>query len=133
MKPLTKYDWTFEGWAESEDGSAYLVGEADARIRHYQDEALCAEEAAMSHAQRVKELEAERDALRVECDGWARERDEAVAERDAALAILTSGHMQRILRYVANHAGKGLHGTLHDSAEWIEKQIAAIDAARRTE
>lgn len=112
MKPLTKYDWTFEGWAESEDGSAYLVGEADARIRHYQDEALCAEEAAMSHAQRVKELE---------------------AERDAALAILTSGHMQRILRYVANHAGKGLHGTLHDSAEWIEKQIAAIDAARRTE
>jgi hypothetical protein len=57
VKPLTKYDWTFEGWAESEDGSAYLVGEADARIRHYQDEALCAEEAAMTHAQRIAELE----------------------------------------------------------------------------
>jgi hypothetical protein len=33
---------------------------------------------------RIAALEAERDALRVECDGWARERDEAVAERDAA-------------------------------------------------
>ncbi|MFN8994739.1 MAG: hypothetical protein ACK5X3_13900, partial [Pseudomonadota bacterium] len=61
----------------------YAKDEADARIRHYQDEALCAEEAAMSHAQRVKELEAERDGRRVECDGWSRERDEAVAERDA--------------------------------------------------
>lgn len=52
------------------------------------------------------------------------------AERDAARAILTSGHMQRILRFVMNHAGKGLHGTLHDSAEWIEKQIKEIDHAR---
>ena len=38
MKPLTKYDWTFEGWAESEDGSAYLVGEADARLEELQSD-----------------------------------------------------------------------------------------------
>ena len=48
---------------DTENGSYYRASEADARIA---------------------ELEAEREALRVECDGWARERDEAVAERDAA-------------------------------------------------
>jgi hypothetical protein len=39
VKPLTKYDWTFEGWAESEDGSAYLVGEADARFAELEAQA----------------------------------------------------------------------------------------------
>lgn len=48
-----------------------------------------------------------------------------IAERDEARAVLASGHMQRILRYVFNHAGKGLNGSLQDSAAWIEKQIAA--------
>jgi multidrug resistance efflux pump len=82
---------------------------------------------------RSRELEAERDALRVECDGWARERDEAVVERDAARAVLVSGHMGRVLWFVINHAGKGLHGALHDSVEWLEKKIAVVDKARSKE
>jgi hypothetical protein len=42
---------------DTEDGNYYRASEADARIRHHQDEALCAEEAAMTHAQRIAELE----------------------------------------------------------------------------
>jgi hypothetical protein len=61
VKPLTEWEvprgvTVYAG----KGGRWYAKDEADARIRHYQDEALCAEEAAMSHAQRVKELEAER-------------------------------------------------------------------------
>jgi hypothetical protein len=42
---------------DTEDGNYYGASEADARIRHFQDEELCAEEAAMTHAQRIAELE----------------------------------------------------------------------------
>jgi hypothetical protein len=77
VKPLTKcqpYLWReLDGTPsivviDTESGSYYRASEADARIRHYQDEALCAEEAAMSHAKRIAELEAERDAARAELD-----------------------------------------------------------------
>lgn len=77
MKPLTKcqpYLWReLDGTPsivviDTESGSYYRASEADARIRHYQDEALCAEEAAMSHAKRIAELEAERDAARADAE-----------------------------------------------------------------
>lgn len=120
MKPINSYthtvyvihgEWHAEMRRDSE-GRWYAKDEADARIA---------------------ELEAEREALRVECDGWARERDEAVAERDAARAVLVSGHMGRVLWFVINHAGKGLRGALHDSVEWLEKQIAVVNKARSKE
>jgi hypothetical protein len=77
VKPLTKcqpYLWReLDGTPsivviDTESGSYYRASEADARIRHYQDEALCAEEAAMSHAKRIAELEAASDAARAELD-----------------------------------------------------------------
>lgn len=67
MKPLTRY-WNSDYMEAQPDGDWYAKDEADAVIRHYQDEALCAEEAAMTHAQRVAELEAERDAARADAE-----------------------------------------------------------------
>ena len=65
MKPLTRYalESYVQGRHERHEmtadpgGKWYAKDEADARIRHFQDEALCAEEAAMTHAQRIAELE----------------------------------------------------------------------------
>lgn len=79
MKPLTRYalESYVQGWHERHEmtadpgGKWYAKDEADARIRHYQDEALCAEEAALSHAQRVAELEAEVVEWRGQRDQWA--------------------------------------------------------------
>lgn len=72
MKPLTVYSKRGMKF----DGYWYAKDEADALIRHWQDAALCAEEAALSHAQKIAELEAERDAALAEC-----ERMQADAER----------------------------------------------------
>ncbi|MFN8993133.1 MAG: hypothetical protein ACK5X3_05625 [Pseudomonadota bacterium] len=68
MKPLTRYDAPYAPMQADPNGDWYAKDEADAVIRHYQDEALCAEEAAMTHAQRVHELEAERDAARADAE-----------------------------------------------------------------
>ncbi len=91
MKPLTRYELCedanrhppYAGMRPSDDGEWYAKADADARIRHYQDEALCAEEAAMSHAQRVAELE--RD-LKTLAEASRNRIAELQTERDAARA-----------------------------------------------
>ena len=94
MKPLTKFQpylWReLDGTPsivviDTESGSYYRASEADARIRHWQDEALCAEEAALSHAKRIAELEAERDSLKVDRSLALEAVATAEAERGAAL------------------------------------------------
>jgi hypothetical protein len=83
VKPLTKYDWTFEGWAESEDGSAYLVGEADACIAALQS----------GQAGVVEALEDCIDSLEYvnrthpDASGWG-VRSERIAKARAALAAV---------------------------------------------
>jgi hypothetical protein len=110
---------------DTESGSYYRASEADARIRHYQDEALCAEEAAMSHAQRVAELERDlktlAEASRNRIAELQTERDAARADAERWRAACDEG------RVGLNREGEVV--ILHNKGD----ADAAIDAARGAE
>jgi hypothetical protein len=110
---------------DTESGSYYRASEADARIRHYQDEALCAEEAAMSHAQRVAELERDlktlAEASRNRIAELQTERDAARADAERWRAACDEG------RVGLNREGEVV--ILHNKGD----ADAAIDAARSKE
>ncbi len=134
MRPLTKCQphlWReLDGTPsivviDTESGSYYRASEADARIRHYQDEALCAEEAAMSHAQRVAELERDlktlAEASRNRIAELQTERDAARADAERWRAACDEG------RVGLNREGEVV--ILHNKGD----ADAAIDAARGAE
>lgn len=134
MRPLTKCQphlWReLDGTPsivviDTESGSYYRASEADARIRHYQDEALCAEEAAMSHAQRVAELERDlktlAEASRNRIAELQTERDAARADAERWRAACDEG------RVGLNREGEVV--ILHNKGD----ADAAIDAARSKE
>jgi hypothetical protein len=110
---------------DTEDGNYYRASEADARIRHYQDEALCAEEAAMSHAKRIAELEAEREAARADA-----ERLRQDAERLDYIERTFSGMTNRE-RYLPVTMGWGkpcMGRTLREACDKYMKRDAARGA-----
>ena len=43
------------------------------------------------------------------------------AELDALLLVLNSKQMARVLKFIVNHGGRGLYGSLQDDVAWIEK------------